>query len=422
MKKLIDKGKVHTHRLLRKSEKYFKTDMVYLAKGGFWMTLGQFMASITAFVLSIAFANLVSQETYGTYKYILSIAGVLSAITLTGLGTAVTQAVAHGREKIVTDAFWINLKWSAGFIVTTITLSFYYFYQENSILGISIIIIGVGTPVINGFNIFASYLNGKKKFKEVTLYWAILNTASSLCIISALFLTKNILALISVYFVSYATFGIYFYSRTIRLNKPNNTPDPMVITYAKHLSAMNILGTVAMHIDKVLVFHYLGTAQLAIYAFAIAIPEQIRGLLKQINTIAFPKFATRTNTEIYSNMPIKMLYFGGVISIIVVAYILVAPFLFKIVFPQYTAAVFYSQIFAISLIGTVATLPISVLQAKSETEELYKLTIFTGLTQIVAMFIGIYFFGLLGLIIARIAVRFIATILSYTLLRIRYAK
>lgn len=421
MKKLIDKGKAHTHRLLRKSEKYFKTDMVYLARGSFWLTLGQFMASVTAFVLSIAFANLVSQETYGTYKYILSIAGILSAITLTGLGTAITQAVTHGHEKIVTGAFWINFKWSAGFIVTSIILSIYYFYHENDILGISMLIIAVGVPIISGFNVFASYLNGKKKFKEVTLYWIILNIAASLCILITLFITKNILSLIAVYFVSYATFGAYFYFRTLRLEPPNNIFDFSTITYAKHLSVMNILSTVAMHIDKVLVFHYLGTAQLAIYAFAIAIPEQIKGLLKQINTIAFPKFATRTTEEIYSSMPIKMLYFGGVISIIVITYILIAPYLYQTVFPQYTTAVYYSQIFAISLVGAVATLPISALQAKSETEELYKLTILSAIAQIITMFIGLYFFGLLGLIIARVIVRFIATILSYTLLRIRYA-
>ena len=37
---MINKIKNRIYNILRQSEKYTQTDMVYLAKGGFWLTLG----------------------------------------------------------------------------------------------------------------------------------------------------------------------------------------------------------------------------------------------------------------------------------------------------------------------------------------------------------------------------------------------
>ena len=69
-------------------------DLKYFASGGFWTTLGQGINAILAFALTIAFANMIPKETYGIYRYILSIAGILNIFTLKGMNTAVVQAVA----------------------------------------------------------------------------------------------------------------------------------------------------------------------------------------------------------------------------------------------------------------------------------------------------------------------------------------
>ena len=74
---MIKKIKEKIYNLLRWSEKYTKTDMVYLAHGGFWLSFGQIISSLSSFLLAIAFANLLPKETYGNYKYILSIASIL---------------------------------------------------------------------------------------------------------------------------------------------------------------------------------------------------------------------------------------------------------------------------------------------------------------------------------------------------------
>lgn len=390
-----------------------KTDMVYLAKGGFWITTGQIISSFSALLLAIAFANLIPKETYGTYRYVLSIAGILAAFTLTGFGTAITQSVSRGFEKIIKNAFWINLKWNVALVIIAIAMSVYYFANGNIELSVSMIIIAIFAPILSSFNIFSPFLNGKKKFKEVTLYWGATNILSIISIISVLFFTNNVLIIILTYFLSHTIFAGVFYLFTLSKNKPNEIEDINAINYAKHLSLINILGTVAAHIDKVLVFHYLGTVELAIYLFAIAIPEQLKALLKQMSTLALPKFANREMEDIKSGMGTKMLHFGFSILVVTFVYILIAPYIYEFIFPQYLESIFYSQVFAISLLGVVSVLPISALQAKAAKRQLYQVNVFGSIFQIIAMFAGLYFYGLIGLIISRIIVRFTMVGVSY---------
>ena len=216
--------------------------MLYLAKGGSWLSLGQGISSLSALALAIAFANLVPKETYGVYRYVLSIAGILAAFTLTGLGTAITQSVARGFESILKDAFRVNLKWHTGLITIAIAMSVYYFVQDNIVLSISMLLIALFTPFLSGFNLFASFLNGKKKFKETTLYWGTVNILSIILMIIVLFFTQNIILIVISYFATHTFFSFIFYKLTLKKNTHNENVDKGVIAYAKHLSLINIPG------------------------------------------------------------------------------------------------------------------------------------------------------------------------------------
>ena len=46
-------------RLLRWSERYTQTDMVYLTTNSAWVLLGQVATSLTAFIVLVALVNLV---------------------------------------------------------------------------------------------------------------------------------------------------------------------------------------------------------------------------------------------------------------------------------------------------------------------------------------------------------------------------
>ena len=122
---MIKKIKNLTYNFLRRSEKITGVDNVYYAKGGFWMTLGYGINIIKGLAISILMANLLSRDSYGYYKYILSLFSVVSIFSLGGLSTAVTQAVARDYDGVFKKAIKTVLKWS--WLGSLFLLSFFIF-------------------------------------------------------------------------------------------------------------------------------------------------------------------------------------------------------------------------------------------------------------------------------------------------------
>jgi len=414
---MISKIKKKAKEILLWSQKYTKTDMVYLARGGFWLTLGQGISSISSFLLAIAFANLLPKETYGTYKYILSIASILAIPTLSGMGTAVTQAVARGYEGSLIPALKTKIRWGLLGGLASLILAGYYFYQGNTTLTISFLISAVFLPFMDSFGIYDSLLQGRKLFDISTKYFIISQIIAIASLIAVLFFTKNLFLLLFTYFTSWTLMRFIFFETTLKKFPPNPNQDPQTISYGKHLSLMGIIGTIASYLDRLLIFHYLGAAEVAIYSIAIAPPEQIKGFLGLLDTLVFPKFSEKKINEIKSGIRdkfIKLVFLG---VLIIGGYILIAPFLYKIFFPKYSESVFYSQLFALSMLNLPFFLFGATLKAKAKIKEQYIANFIMPFLQIGLMTFFIIWQGILGLIIARIIIRLAASFLNFFLYR-----
>lgn len=398
-------------RLLRWSERYTKTDLLYVIRNSGWLAIGQVGVAGTALLLSIAFAHFVPKETYGTYRYLLSILWVLSAFCFTGLPTAVVQAVARGFEGSYLRSFRISLLWGIPMAVIALGTSGYYFLQGNSELGWGLLVITIFGPLFQPALLYGALLEGKRDFMRYALYGLALNIVPALLSVVTMFVTDEPIIFVAAYLIGNVVTGFFCNYFAYRVHKPNTEVSPDLTHLSFHFSVMNVLSTIAQQIDKLLVFHYLGAAQLAVYSFATALPEQIKGLFNNVSALAFPKFSTRSIHEIRANFWGRIAVFTLVLIIVTVAYVLVAPFVFHVLFPAYQDAIFYSQIFALSLIVVSNTVPLTLLQAQAAKRELYIFNILSPLLQIIVLFLLTVSYGLLGTILARIATRVINTVL-----------
>ena len=324
------KGKIY--HLLRWSEKYFKTDMVYLAKGGSWLTLGQIVSSASSFLLAIAFANLLPKETYGIYKYVLSIMGILAIPTLSGMSTAITQAVARGYEGSFSPVLKTKIRWGLLGGLASLVLAGYYYFNGNTTLTISFLISAAFLPFMDSFGIYNALPQGRKLFGISSRYGIISQIAGVSTMITAVFLTNNLFIILLAYFIPWTLMRFIFLQITLKKFPPNQNQDPKTISYGKHLSLIGVIGTIASYLDRILIFHFLGAVEVAIYSFAIAMPEQIKGYFKNISTLTLPKLSKRSfkeiNSVLYKRL-LKLFIAGGLIAGI---YILAAPYIFKIFF------------------------------------------------------------------------------------------
>lgn len=398
--------KEYSIKTLRSMEKYTKTDMLYVAKGGFWLGIGQFVASGSAFIMSVAFANLISPESYGLYKFVLSINSLLVITTLSGMDSAVTQAVSRGYEGTMNLGFKEKMKWGVLGSIISFGITIYYFTQGNYILTLCFGVISIFIPFTESSDIYNSLLWGKKLFNIQAKY----NIINTLIVLTAttttLLLTKNIYVILAVYLLAMTIPNFFFISKVKNFYQENNNIDKESLQYGKHLSLIGIISLVTSQIDKILIFHYIGATNLAIYSIAVAPTDQVKGLLKNLNSLAMPRFSQRSSEEIKKNIWHKVGLLTIFISLVVICYIFLLPFIFKIFFPKYLSSIVYSQILSLSLIPVViAGFLYTVLESKKDENSIYKYNLYGNLFSLIILFPLIYFFGIRGAITSRIISR-----------------
>lgn len=401
-------------QFLRWSETFFKVDMMYLAKGGSWMSLGQVINIVLGFLMSLAFANLFPKESFGTYKFVLSAVALIGVFSFLDMGIAVTQAVARGFGNSLRQGFRIFLKWSFGVSVAGLVLSGYYYLNGNILLSFSFLIAGILTPLSASASLYGAYLMGKKDFRRSTLYGIIRNVVPAAALILTLLLTQNLVVIIAVYFLSATLISLFLYYATLSAYRgENEKKDPELMNYAGHLGVMGIIGQVADNLDKILVFHYLGAVPLAIYAFATAPVEQLQSGKKILNALILTKLSERPFEELQKSALRKVWMLSLYALILIGIYVPLVPYFYQIFYPQYLDSVFYSQIYSLTLFGIIGSVLESHLLAHKKKRELYVSRTINPVVKIVLCFILIPLFGLMGLIMTQIIVRILSFLLSY---------
>lgn len=419
MKNLKNKA----YNWLRWSEKYTRTDMVYLARGGSWLTLQHTISVLISFLLALAFANLLPKETYGIYRFVLAGIAILSIPTLSGMNTAITQAVAQGEEGMVYPALRAKIKWGLLGGLAGIGLSTYYFVNGNSTLSLAFLIGSIFFPAMEAFNVYANILQGKELFRKYFQYGTISQVIATLLLLLGLIYTNNVLIILSIYFVSWTIVRFIFLKITLKSvqKKEYKTSN---ITFGKHLSLIDTLGSLATYLDKLLVFHFLGAAELAVYALATMPPEQIKSLFKNIPRLALPKLSQKTQESISGSLYYKLVMLTALGTAATLAYIVVAPFVYKTFFPNYIDSIPFSQLFALSLIFIPASqfLGSAFLSQPKLIKRVYTINIVTSVLLIVLLLSLGYLYGIVGIIWARIIYLFASLALGILMWRINDTK
>ena len=206
----MEKIKLKALKSLKSLEKYTKTDMHYVAKGGFWLGIGQFVAAGSAFLMSIAFANLLDPAIYGTYKFVLSINSLILITTLTGMDSAVIQAVSRGYEGTLDTGVKAKMKWGMIGSLFSLVIAAYYYINGNITLAICFSIISFFAPFTESTDMYNSLLWGKKLF-NIQAKYNVINLLITLAGSTlALLLTHNIFVVLLVYLLTMTVPNIFF--------------------------------------------------------------------------------------------------------------------------------------------------------------------------------------------------------------------
>ncbi len=384
-------------------------------KGNFWLTASRVVSVGSGMILTIAFANLLSKEVFGTYKYVIAIAGFFTAFSLSGLSLALSKSVAQGKQDIVRSLFGTSVKWSIPASIAALLAALYYFYKGNVELGTGLALIAACTPFLNGFGLYKGLLSGKGDFKSLAVWSIPRNIIPIIALVTTLLVTKSTIAIVVVYFISNFIAGWATYAWSLHKYKIGNSQDGVkeTVEYSKHLSFLALFIQASSQIDLLLLWHFTGPAELAIYTFALAPVREMRNFSENFFPIIFPKYATKTVEEIRMSMGLRLRQMGLVSIAIAAVYILAAPLIFKIFFPQYLASVFLSQLLALAIVLQPKGLIETMFLAQGEIKKRYTVVILTNVTKIALLCVLIPTHGILGAVIGSIATEIVSTIIMY---------
>lgn len=381
------------------------TDMNYLTKGGGWLFVGQIVSILLSLVLTLAFANLLSPEIYGTYRYLISIMSIVGIFTITGLTNSLTQSISRGFFTSMKRGFDLQKKWIFVPIFVTSFLSLYYYLQGNLVLAKCLVIVLIIFPAYKTFSLFDSYLVGKKDFKTKTLYGVLQNLINTIAPIVCLYLTDNIYVIVFVYLLTLFVPSFIFFKKTLKdslvLSEINKAEDKNLEENSFHLSFLNGIGKIATEIDKILIFHYLGPVKLAIYSFASAPITKAEGSLLMVRDLILPKISLRTPEELKNTLPKKIFIFSLLIVPMIVLYMALSPFLFQYLLPNYMESIIYTKYLSISLIFALPILVLNqTLIAQMQKRGLYTTRVLSPAIKIALMAFLIPRFDIFGAVLS----------------------
>ncbi|MEK7462355.1 MAG: oligosaccharide flippase family protein [Patescibacteria group bacterium] len=386
--------------ILDKLTRLFRTDIRYIVRGGFWLTTSKVLSTLAFFISSVAFANLLPAETYGTFQYVLSIMSLLAIPTLYGIEASLTRSIARGNYGDIDLALRTRLKWGVIGGIGSLGVAIYYYYMGNTTLCLAFLIVAMFVPFMDSFHIYTSVLSGKKKFNLLARDEVATRMSVAFLLAGLVFFTDNVLYVLFAFFFSTTLLRFLFLRHVFRTEPRNELSDPKMITYGKHLTALGIFSRVSTQMDKILVFHYSGSAMLAAFFLSFAPMKSIQGIFNGLTVLAMPKFSNNSLAVLRKTLPHKLFRLYIIIIPIVVAYEFSAHFFFSLLFPLYPESIFMSQLiflqllfYPISLLGTSIT-------AHEEKKKLYINSSVYSILRVALLLLLVPTYGAIGAVAA----------------------
>lgn len=379
--------------------------MLYIARGNFWTTSGQTIITVISLTLLIAFANLIPKETYGAYRYLLSIVGILTLFSLTGMNSAVTRSVATGAVGILRKTVLYQVRWNLLMSVSLLACSGYYYAKGNETFAFATLIFALTVPFTLAFNTYGPYLVGRKMFFHANLFGVISTILYACVTFLVLWYSDSLILVVAAYAITGLVTSYVLYRYVLQRHHPSDTGEYPndTIEYAKKLTYIRWLAPIASHIDKIILAQFWGAAEVAVYTLANTIPSKGVPALKNLMDIGLPKFSQKTPEQINNVMVLRLIQGFGVGAAATIAYVITAPLLFTYILPQYLDGLHYSQLLAITFIFALPNRYMGLLfESQKMSRQLFANSIANSVIAIALFVIMGIIGGVMGLVIARV--------------------
>jgi len=385
-------------------EQWVGLDLRYYGKNSLYLVLAHTAVLASSLALSMSFARLTSEETYGQYSYIMGIIGLLTIFSLPGMTTAITRSVARGYDQTFVQGTKTRLKWSLiGSLIILGVGIYYYHFAGSTVLGKSFITATFVFPFFSTARTFRSFLQGRSQFAQASAYESVARLSSVVASIVVMWLLRDVFLIVIAYLSSFSLINYLFFFRVSRGEGLNRESDEKALPYAKHLTAQGAIDTASQYYDTIIIPVFLNFPDLAIYSIAKCVNSVTPFMATPLATI-FPKLAQIGEKEAYRAVKKRLVYMVLFYAFICGAGIAFAPYVIPLLYThKYAGSVFLAQVLFVAIFLEQPGYVLSQLfKAQQKTRELYRLRLFVSVFEMILLTVLVASLGLVGVVIARV--------------------
>lgn len=390
--------------LLNYLESLTKVNVSYFFKNTLVMLLPIIISVAGGLLKSIGFARLATKEVYGQFIFVMSFISIISILSFPGMKKAVTRSVASGNINSFKLFLPIKIKYSyLGTLVCFIT-ALYFFITKQTIIATSFIVAGIFFVPFYGYDLWGAFYEGNKKFVFLSLFVSLVSFFSVAFIFICLWKNASVPVIITAALLSRSILNILITRFLVKKLPVVDTGKTAVdVSFAKHLTFIEAVGQFFSGIDKILIAFLVGFEQLAIYGIASAFQKQIRGVLRMETGLLLPKLSEIEREKAFLKVKSRFFLITGIsLSIGIVGIFVAKPLILLFYSSGYSNSIFYAQLLILFMsIGFPSRVIHTLFLSQAHTKSLYILNVVLPGISLVIMIPLIYYFGIIGAVMAK---------------------
>lgn len=365
-----------------------------------------------------------TQDEFGTYSYVISVASLMTIFGFTGFKNALMQSIARGHAGTYRKVIPLSL---AGCLIGTflmLVMAYYYKTSGDNTLSNSLLAAALLLPFYEGLSQWRQITIGKENFKsffKLETGWQFAMHASMVAV--AIFYPNNVFLAVLVFMGVPSLLNAILTIRDLRSLNPEETSERESIGYGIKTSFYAAFNTIAVQSDKLLLFMFMSPASVAVFVAAERIPELMRNMVQDGIAVMAPRFAREKTYSRKLDNALKKAALA--IGLAIAAFsVLILPWLLLIIFGEsYAQSIPYAQALALSVaVGNAATLRYRYIRSQLDTANFAKITISTSILRVAMSAILIPIYGISGAVASAFAYRLIMSITVDWIIRKHYLK
>lgn len=411
--------------------KYHKQGKVFLRnkfdrEGSGWLFLQQLLIAPMSILTTVLMTHFLSIDSYGYYKYILSIYGIIAIFSFSGIYSIATLNMQRGQDSFFKLGFKYNklLRW----IPSTISLgvALYYFYMGNSYLAVFFLLNIFSYLIVDTYSFYLVALQGKGDYRANMKYAVLYYLCSTFPpAITAIFTQNLYLIFIAMYLAQgifrYTTFQLvkWRYGLNMRNLNTHGINKEEIKDFRKESLAITFtgaLGSAQVNASGVIIFNRLGPGDNAIYSIALTFADFVTGMIGSTMTKIQLVLSRITKAKGYSRESdrekislirglFQKYFWFSLISAILCA--LMLPLVYKFLFPKYYFSYHYAVVYCLSILAVALTPAYQYLFEKRLFKAINIIQTITLVINLTLLFFAAMYFGIWGAITVAIVMRFV---------------